>query len=367
MTLHDLRDLTDRLTTAGSRSELITVGLARGRPRRSSRPEPRPPWTHRRRPGLPDRGRQFADVRTDLDDYTQAAQDRAGTVAPQFDGNLAEAEDALAELADTLIATLSTTARDCDDPEVSRACSRAALSAADAADIRPGGAHRDHLRRAHCHRRRHLEAVSEADLRGYTDAESLQLLAEVARCLRSCQLLWRTIDREDRRFCDPDQAWQRAGNTLDRALTDATRHLMRWTTSIDVRTAPREAARLHAASVAIGASHDLLATHTGQSRRGPVDLTGLAAVIDSPDGRRALAAITAGHIGQLLEITDQVSANENARRTTREAALRCGDMLHSALRPSTAPSTSAAPTPSSCPRSRSSRRYACAHPRRRTP
>ncbi len=79
----------------------------------------------------------FASLRTDLDDHVHGAQ---ATPVPALDNSqqspdeLAMAETALAELARTLIVALSDTARACGDPDLARACSQGALSAADAAE-----------------------------------------------------------------------------------------------------------------------------------------------------------------------------------------------------------------------------------------
>jgi len=79
----------------------------------------------------------FASLRTDLDDHVH---DEQASTVPALDNSqqspdeLAVAETALAELARTLIVALSNAARLCGDPDLARACSQAALSAADAAE-----------------------------------------------------------------------------------------------------------------------------------------------------------------------------------------------------------------------------------------
>ena len=179
---------------------------------------------------------------------------------------------------------------------------------------------------------RHLDAANRGGAEGLTGAESVAALAALSNCLSSCQLLWRTVDRPDRRFCDPDPAWQRAGGQLDRALTDAIRHLQRATPTAarDLQTAT--ATHLHAASVAIGASHDLLATHSDTLSTGRLDRTGFAAVIDSPAGRRALAEVIVAHLRRLTSAAELVGGNTQAQRPTRETALRASDALHEAQR-----------------------------------
>jgi hypothetical protein len=179
---------------------------------------------------------------------------------------------------------------------------------------------------------RHLSAATQTELSQATDAECAQILAALRHCLLSCHLLWRTVDRTDRRFTDPDPAWQRAGQHLDRSLTVATRCLQNAAARAPQNCVAPAAARLDAASVAIGASHDLLATHTLSTPVGLIDRSGVAAVIDSPDGRRAVAAATAAHLQQLLSLTDTVGQHPHAPRATREAALRAGDALHTAMR-----------------------------------
>jgi hypothetical protein len=179
---------------------------------------------------------------------------------------------------------------------------------------------------------RHLRAANQTELSDATGVECADILAALRRCLRSCHLLWRTVDRTDRRFTDPDPAWQRAGQHLDRSLTTAIRCLDTGNGQESEGTVVPAAARLHAAAVAIGASHDLLATHTLATPTGVIDRTGIAAVIDSPNGRRAVAAATAAHLQQLLSLTDTVGQHRHTPRATREAALRAGDALHGALR-----------------------------------
>jgi hypothetical protein len=134
MTLQTVKDLSDRLSNSQTPSESITTaweaadlaeGIALGLVHRGSSGDIHAYLTA---------ADAFATVRTDLDDYTcQTAPRRSTSAARELD-DVADTEVALAELARRLIVTLSTNARNCDDPALALACSRAALAAADAAE-----------------------------------------------------------------------------------------------------------------------------------------------------------------------------------------------------------------------------------------
>ena len=179
---------------------------------------------------------------------------------------------------------------------------------------------------------RHLRAAWRADLSALSPTEHAEVVAALAPCVRAVHLLWRTADRSDRQFRDTDSAWQRAGRELSTGLTVASRCLERIGNGSDHNTSCVPALHLAAARVAIGASHDLLATHTQLTATGLLDRTGVSGEIDSPDGRRAVAAACAQHLPYLATMAEALGAVSAAGRPAREAALRASESLHASDR-----------------------------------
>lgn len=143
MTLSNMRDLTQRLVAAASPQQEVAVqealasawqaahlaeAVVLGLVRRGSAEDV---------PAYLTAADAFATVRTDLDELVDSPEpisDLDAGAAPELGGDPAEVENALADLARTLILFLSRFARTCGDPELALAASRAALSAADAAE-----------------------------------------------------------------------------------------------------------------------------------------------------------------------------------------------------------------------------------------
>lgn len=179
---------------------------------------------------------------------------------------------------------------------------------------------------------RHLLAAARADLSALSPAELMQAMTALGRCVGAVHLLWRTASRPDRPFRDFDSAWNRAGRELSSGLTEASRCLARLRDTSELSSWCAPAQHLLAAGVAIGAGHDLLATHTTLTPDGPFDRTGVFAVIDSPDGRRAVAEACARHLPFLASMTEALGEVEGAKRPTREVALRASEALYRADR-----------------------------------
>jgi hypothetical protein len=180
---------------------------------------------------------------------------------------------------------------------------------------------------------RHLQAPSLTGNQPLAPKEHAQVSAALAQCVHAVQLLWSTADHTHRPFRDFDSAWRRAGRELRAGLTVAARCLDRVVAEDPPEGAPCFAAgHLRAASVAIGASHDLLATHSNSTTAGAVDRTGMAAVIDGTAGRRAIADACAQHLKHLASTADHLGQVEGIQRPDREAALRAADALHASLR-----------------------------------
>lgn len=179
---------------------------------------------------------------------------------------------------------------------------------------------------------RHLRAAHRTDLSALPSTEHAQVMTALDGCVRAVHLLWRTADRPDRPFRDFDSAWNRAGRELSTGLTVASRCLARVRDTSQKSRRCVSALHLSAAGVAIGASHDLLATHIKLTPVGPVDRTGVSAVIDSPDGRRAVAEACAQHLPNLARMAEALGEADAAGRPAREAALRASEALYASDR-----------------------------------
>jgi hypothetical protein len=175
---------------------------------------------------------------------------------------------------------------------------------------------------------RHLLAAARTDLSALPPPERMQAMTALGGCVRAVHLLWRTADRPDRPFRDYDSAWNRAGRELSAGLTEASRCLARLGDTSEPSSWCAPAQHLLAAGVAIGAGHDLLATHTTLTPNGPFDRTGVSAVIDSPDGRRAVAEACARHLPLLARMAEALVEVDGAKRPAREAALRASEGLY---------------------------------------
>jgi len=127
------------------------------------------------------------------------------------------------------------------------------------------------------------------------------------------------------RNTDPDPAWRLAGATVTEQVTRA-RGLLGLTTAglVPERAAFRHPTptRLLARRTVLGASRDLLATHTDLTSGGPVDRTPEAAPLRTASARHQLLATAPGYAEQLAPMANSIATKLSETDHGKAAMLR---------------------------------------------
>lgn len=170
----------------------------------------------------------------------------------------------------------------------------------------------------------HLRAAAKADLATASAAEVVAVTCALAAVTaRAGDLIAEPPHRP--RNTDPDPAWRLAGATVTEQVTRA-RELLALTAAglVPERTAfrHRAAAHLLAGRAALGASRDLLATHTDLTSGGPVDRTPEAALLRTAAARHQLVATAAGYAERLAPLAAVLAHRFTATDPPRSASLR---------------------------------------------
>jgi hypothetical protein len=154
----------------------------------------------------------------------------------------------------------------------------------------------------------HLDVAARHALRATSAEQQAAFAAALDACMRATSSL--VAAPPPRARVRPDPAVEQAAQTLRDSLKYA-RQLLRTAlprvldeelTEQPAATHPA-AAHLVTAAVTIGASRDLLETHTIWTATGRQDRSDLAAHIDTPDARRELTVTAAGHTDRIAALT----------------------------------------------------------------
>jgi hypothetical protein len=191
----------------------------------------------------------------------------------------------------------------------------------------------------------HLDAAARHDL-GVTSVEQQ---AAIAAALGTCtRAVSRLVDVPPQRRRVTDPAARQAAEQLRDNLTSARqllhtalpRALNEGLAEHAARAHPA-AAHLISAAVTIGASRDLLETHTLWTATGRQDRSELAKTIDTPAARRRLTATAAAHAEQLASLTATLAVGMGGTTVDRKARL----VLNAAESLAAAASTATTPAP----------------------
>jgi hypothetical protein len=154
----------------------------------------------------------------------------------------------------------------------------------------------------------HLDAAARHDLRATTPDQQVATAAALDRCLRATSALVAASPRRAR--VRPDPTVEHAARALRDNLTYARQLVRTALPGVRDEDLAERAARAHpaaahlvTAAVTIGASRDLLETHTVWTAAGRHDRSDLAALIDAPDARRELTVTAARHADRLASLT----------------------------------------------------------------
>jgi plasmid stabilization system protein ParE len=172
----------------------------------------------------------------------------------------------------------------------------------------------------------HLDAAARHDLRATTPEQQLAVAAALDRCLRATGALLAAPPRRAR--VRPDPAVERAAQALREHLKYGRQLMHTALPSVRDEEPAERAARAHpaaahlvTAAVTIGASRDLLETHTMSTAAGRQDRSDLAALIDTPDARRELTVTAAAHADRLASLTAALAVRMRATSPDAKAGL----------------------------------------------
>jgi len=170
----------------------------------------------------------------------------------------------------------------------------------------------------------HLDAAARHDLRGTTAEQRAAIAAALDTCTRAVS---RLVAAPQRRPVTEPAAGQ-AAEVLRDNLTSARQLLRTAVPGALNEELAEQAARAHpaaahliTAAVTIGASRDLLETHTVWTTGGRQDRSELAALIDSPAARRRLITTAAGYADQLASLTATLAVGMGGTTADRKARL----------------------------------------------
>lgn len=170
----------------------------------------------------------------------------------------------------------------------------------------------------------HLRYAGRQDLTNATEPELLAITCALAACTsRVADLI--AMPRHRPRNTDPNPAWRLATATVTEALTKARGGLASTVSGLSPRQSDfniSTAARLLSGRIALGASHDLLATHLDPTSSGPAYRTPAAATIEGTAARRQLTVATSTFASHLAPLAEQLS-----RRLTNLDAARADQLL----------------------------------------